>query len=284
MSLVDFKKKQKEDELKRVSFREKVHTHIYILPNLLTTVNMFFGFFSIIAAIQKDFATASIAIVASAIFDLLDGRVARMTRTTSHFGAEYDSLSDLVSFGLAPGITLFLWALQPFGRLGWLAAFFYVACAALRLARFNVQKSVVEPGYFHGLPTPMAAGIVASAIMAFNDLGWEASRSTLLLIITFLLGFTMVSNFRYRSFKDFDFRRRLPFTYLVLGVFLIAVIAIQPEITLFILFLSYAVLGLVFGLLRIGIVPNHERVQVEDEPDGEAVNESAHLDDRDHDQ
>jgi CDP-diacylglycerol--serine O-phosphatidyltransferase len=262
MSLVDFRKSRTEnEETRRASFRERVHTHIYILPNLLTTMNMFFGFYAIIAAIQKDFKVASFAIVASAIFDLLDGRVARMTRSTSQFGAEYDSLSDLVSFGLAPGISLFLWALQPFGRLGWLAAFFYVACAALRLARFNVHKSVVEPGYFHGLPTPMAAGIVASSIMAFNELGWEGSRSILLLAMTFLLGFTMVSNFRYRSFKDFDFRRRLPFIYLVLGVFLIAVIAIQPEITLFILFSSYAMLGLVFGLLRMTLFPANKNPQ-----------------------
>jgi CDP-diacylglycerol---serine O-phosphatidyltransferase len=191
-------------------------------------------------------------VVASAVFDLLDGRIARLTRSTSEFGAQYDSLTDIVSFGVAPGILLFLWALQPFGRVGWLAAFFYVACGALRLARFNVSREVVEPGYFQGLPIPMAAGIVASSVLAFTELKLEAARSEALLAMTFLLGIVMVSNFRYRSFKDLDLKHRLPFTYLVFGVFIIAVIAVRPEVTLFLLFMTYAILGAVFGVLRLG--------------------------------
>ncbi|MCB0390098.1 MAG: CDP-diacylglycerol--serine O-phosphatidyltransferase [Bdellovibrionales bacterium] len=232
--------------------RERLNVNIYVLPNLLTTANMFCGFFAIIYAIKGQYLVASYAIVAAAVFDLLDGRVARMTNATSQFGAEYDSLSDIVSFGMAPGILLFLWSLQPFGRLGWLAAFFYLACGGLRLARFNVQKKVISVAYFQGLPIPMAAGIVASSVLAFDDLGLNPQKSWGLLAMTFLLGFTMVSNFNYRSFKDIDLKERLPFTYLVLGVFLFAIVALHPEVMLFVLFLTYAVLGAVFGVLKIG--------------------------------
>lgn len=239
------------DELTPVPQR-RLGTHIYVLPNLLTTLNMFFGFFAIIYAIYGEFLTSAGAIVVAAIFDLLDGRVARMTQSTSRFGAEYDSLSDLVSFGLAPGLLLFLWSLQPFGRLGWLACFFYVACGALRLARFNVQTATTGKSHFEGLPIPMAAGIVASSVLAFEDLEMDATRSWILLAMTFLLGFVMVSNFRYRSFKDIDLRQRLPFKFLVAGVFLLAVVAIRPETTLFLLFLSYALLGAIFGIWRLG--------------------------------
>lgn len=247
----------------RQKIKEKVHTNIYVLPNLITTGNMFFGFFAIVHAIKGQFTIAAYAIVAAAVFDLLDGRVARITHSESEFGAEYDSLCDLVSFGIAPGLLLFLWALQPFGRVGWLASFFYVACGALRLARFNVMKNVTDKSYFQGLPIPMAAGIVASSVLAFNDLGWEAYRSKLLLSITFLLGFVMVTNFRYRSFKDLDLKQKLPFRYLVAGVFIFAVIAIRPEVMLFGLFLSYAVLGAAFGLLKIGLKRKHKNADPE---------------------
>lgn len=235
--------------------KKRMNVTIYVLPNLLTTANMFFGFFAIIYSIKGEFLVASYAIVASAIFDLLDGRVARMTNATSEFGAEYDSLCDLVSFGIAPGLLLFLWALQPFGRIGWLASFFYVACGALRLARFNVQKQVIDKAFFQGLPIPMSAGIVASSVLAFTDLEIDPSKSWILLGMTFLLGFTMVSNFRYRSFKDLDLKRRLPFTYLVAGVFIFAVIAVRPEVMLFVTFMTYASLGAIFGILRIGRQP-----------------------------
>lgn len=230
----------------------RVGMHIYVLPNLLTTVNMFFGFFAIIYSINGNFKYAAYAIVIAAVFDQLDGRVARFANATSRFGAEYDSLSDLISFGLAPGLMLFLWSLEPFGRVGWLASFFYLACGALRLARFNVQSGSVEKAYFQGLPIPMAAGIVASSVLAFHDLELDATRSWALLAMTFMLGFVMVSNFRYRSFKDIDFRHRLPFKYLVFGVFIFAMVAIRPETTLFVLFLSYATLGAVFGIWRLG--------------------------------
>ncbi len=237
----------------RPRLRQRVSMHIYVLPNLLTTGNMFFGFYAIVQAIQDNFIYASYAIVAAAVFDLLDGRVARLTKSESKFGAEYDSLSDLTSFGLAPGILLYLWALHPFGRMGWLASFLFAACGALRLARFNVQKGIIEKAYFQGLPIPMAAGIVASSVLAFDDLEISPERNIGVLIMTFLLAFVMVSNFRYRSFKDVDLRQRLPFTYLVLGILLFVIIAYRPEVMLFALFLTYALLGAFAGVLRFGL-------------------------------
>ncbi len=244
---------------------QKINVNIYVLPNLLTTANMFFGFYAIIHSIKGEFIIACYAIVAAAVFDLLDGRVARMTNSTSEFGAQYDSLSDIVSFGMAPSILLYLWALQPFGRIGWLASFFYVACGGLRLARFNVQKTVSDPSYFEGLPSPMAAGIVASSVLAFTDLQLEALRSYPLLVMTILLGVVMVSNFNYRSFKDLDLKRRLPFRYLVFGVFIFAMVAIRPEVTLFFLFLTYASLGAIFGIFKIGRKSGNELQELEQE-------------------
>jgi CDP-diacylglycerol---serine O-phosphatidyltransferase len=231
----------------RKKLRERVGVHIYVLPNLLTTGNMFCGFFSIIYAMRGEFMTAAYAIVAAAVFDMLDGRVARMTQTESPFGAQYDSLCDVISFGVAPAFLLYMWALQPFGRLGWLASFSIVACAALRLARFNVQSSE-EKNYFQGLPTPMAAGIVSSSVLCFNDLSIDAYHSFGILFLAFLLSVTMVSQFRYRSFKDLDLRNKQPFSYLVIGVLVFILIALRPEVMLFALFLSYATLGAVFGI------------------------------------
>lgn len=232
--------------------RKKVSMHIYVLPNLLTTGNLFCGFFAILASIRGEYLTAAMAIVAASVFDLLDGRLARLTRATSRFGAEYDSLCDVCSFGLAPAILLHEWALSPFNRVGALASFMFVACVALRLARFNVQAYVVERNYFQGLPSPMAAGIVASSVLAFSDLRINPVGNRLLLIMTFLLAFVMVSTFRYRSFKDLDLKERHPFKYLVVGVLLIVVIATRPEVHLFLMFLTYAVLGAVFGILKWG--------------------------------
>lgn len=226
--------------------------HIYVLPNLVTTGNLFFGFFAIIQSVEGQFLKAAYAIVAAAVFDLMDGRLARLTRSTSKFGAEYDSLCDLVSFGLAPAVMLFLWALQPFGRLGWLACFLFATCGALRLARFNVQAGVIEKAYFQGLPIPMAAGIVASSVLAIQDLEMDPKGNVLLLAMTYLLALVMVSTFRYRSFKDLDLKQRLPFRYLIFGVIIIAVVAYRPEVNLFILFMTYAVLGAVFGVLNFG--------------------------------
>ena len=256
---------------------ERLNISVYEIPTLLTTLNMFFGFFAIIYTINGKVEWAAYAIVAAALFDQMDGRVARWMNSTSRFGAEYDSLSDLVSFGVAPAVLLFLWSLEPFGRLGWLATFFYMACGALRLARFNVQEETAEKGYFQGLPIPMAAGIVASSVLAFQDLEMDPVRSIGLLGMTFLLGVVMVSNFRYRSFKDMDLKERLPFTYLVVGVFLVAIVAIRPEVTLFILFLSYALLGAIFGVFKLGRnIRKNRRGYQQFETEGEDENEITH--------
>lgn len=231
---------------------QRLAMYIYVLPNLMTTGNLFCGFFAIIQAIKGDFLFAAGAIVIAALFDQLDGRLARLTRSTSKFGAEYDSLCDLVSFGVAPAVMLFLWALQPFGRLGWAASFLFVTCGALRLARFNVQANVIEKNYFQGLPIPMAAGIVASSVLAFKDLDLDAYGNYGLLIMTLLLALVMVSNFRFRSFKDLDFKERLPFRYLIFGISVFFFVLLWPEVMLFILFLGYALLGTVFGVFKLG--------------------------------
>jgi CDP-diacylglycerol--serine O-phosphatidyltransferase len=240
---------------RRRRLRLRPGMHIYVLPNLITTMNLFMGFLAIIQAIKGEYLFSAYAIVAAAVFDQLDGRVARLTHSMSKFGAEYDSLCDLVSFGVAPGIMLYLWALQPFERVGWLVSFLFAACGALRLARFNVQATIIEKAYFQGLPIPMAAGIVASSVLAFKDLQLDPQGSYIVLFMTILLSFVMVSTFRYRSFKDIDFKNRLPFKYLVIGVGLVALVAVRPEVMLFVVFMSYAVLGAVFGILGWGKVP-----------------------------
>ena len=249
--------KKKRGKIKTLRHKDRLGVEIYVLPNLITTLNMFFGWFSIIKTLKGDFTIAAFAVVASALFDLLDGRVARITKTESPFGAQYDSLCDLVSFGLAPALLLFHWSLSPFGRIGWLVCFFFMACGALRLARFNVYTMMNDYGeldtdstsktHFVGLPIPMAAGIAASAVLAFKDLGVNANKSIAILTVTVLAGLAMVSNFPYRSFKDIDLKKRLPFRYLVFGVAILAAIAIHPEVTLFILFVFYATLGLLVG-------------------------------------
>ena len=263
--------------------KKRIRMYIYVLPNLMTTGNLFSGYFAIMQTISGKYLWAAYAIVAAAVFDQLDGRLARLTRSTSKFGAEYDSLCDLVSFCVAPSLLLYLWALSPFGRLGYISCFLFVACGALRLARFNVQANVVEKNYFQGLPTPMAAGIVASSVLAFDDLKWESSGYLGLLIMTILLALIMVSNFRYRSFKDLDFKERLPFHYLILGVGLLVIIALRPEVMLFAVFLLYAVLGAVFGIFKLGKhvkkirpsvyapvkVIDHDLIEEEDESESE---------------
>lgn len=233
---------------------KKLGMYIYILPNMVTTANLFCGFYSIMLSVQGEFKMAAIAVVIAAVFDQLDGRLARLTHATSKFGAEYDSLCDLLSFGMAPAMLMYQWALQPFGRAGMLACFLYVACGALRLARFNVQVNVVEKNYFQGLPIPMAAGIVTSSYLAFADQGWQPDewRAVLLLSLVVLMAFVMVSNFRYRSFKDLDLKQRLPFRYLIAGLLVLITVALYPEVMLFVVFLTYGTLGAIFGVLKLG--------------------------------
>lgn len=222
---------------------------IFILPNLFTSASLFGGFYAIIAAIQGRYEAAAVAIIISAVFDGLDGRIARFTHATSHFGNEYDSLSDLVAFGVAPGILAFLWALEPFGRLGWLAAFVYVICGALRLARFNVSKNSLPSNYFKGLPVPAAACFIASSILFISVLGGIPENKRIIIIfVIYMLSFLMVSTVDYLSFKEFDIRNKKPFNVLVSIILICILIAYKPKIILFFILLAYILSGPVMAL------------------------------------
>ena len=223
---------------------------IYLVPNFVTTANMFCGFYSVIASINHDFIPAAWALLAAGVFDALDGRIARLAKATSLFGVEYDSLSDLVSFGMAPGILLYQWALQPFGRLGWLAAFLFLVCAALRLARFNVNASVIPKKYFEGLPSPISAATVATYIIFSQTFEISAGQNVVALIMTFGLGSLMVSTIAFPSFKEFNWRSRSSFGYLMTGVLAMILIAVKPEVTLFIIISFYMVASLAWNLVR----------------------------------
>ena len=217
---------------------------IYLLPNLFTTGVLFGGFFAVLSAVDGRFEKAAIAIFVAMVMDGLDGRVARLTNTQTAFGGEYDSLSDMVAFGLAPGLVMYLWALQDMGRLGWLAAFVYVAGAALRLARFNTQLGVGDKRFFQGLPSPSAAAIVAGTVWLGVDYGIDPGDiAPVAGILTALVGLAMVSNLRYHSFKQVDFRGRVPFFALVLIAVVAAVVVTEPPLVLFGLFLAYALSG-----------------------------------------
>jgi CDP-diacylglycerol--serine O-phosphatidyltransferase len=229
---------------RRKKSRTKQRKGIFVLPNLFTSASLFGGFYAIIAAIQGRYEMAAVAILISGVLDGVDGRIARFTRTTSHFGIEFDSLSDLIAFGVAPAILVFQWALGPFGRLGWLAGFMYVVCGALRLARFNVQKTSEEPNYFKGLPIPAAACLIASLVLFVHAVGDNpGSRSWIIISLIYVLSFLMVSTIRYLSFKKFDIRNRKPFSVLVSIILVCLVIAYKPMIMLFVIMLTYVLSG-----------------------------------------
>ena len=217
---------------------------IYILPNLFTAASLFAGFYCMVSTVNGDYRTAALWILASLIFDGLDGKVARLTGTASKFGVEFDSLADVVAFGAAPGLLMYCWALRPFGRLGWLAGFLFLACAALRLARFNVQVDTVESKRFIGLPTPAAASMVSATVLLFYHLGWPSSYNKVaILVLIYFLALLMVSNVRYYSFKDPGLIKRQPFAFLVLAILLLIVVAAEPVIMLFTIFICYTLPG-----------------------------------------
>lgn len=222
---------------------ESMRKGIYILPNLFTTGSLFAGFYGIVATTNGDFNSAAIWILVSSIFDGLDGKVARLTGTSTKFGVEYDSLADLVAFGVAPGILMYSWALKPFGRLGWLASFLFVVCGALRLARFNVQVNSVESKRFVGLPIPAAASMVSATVLLFHRFGWGSYKKLAILILIYSLAFLMVSSFRYYSFKDPELIKRQPFAFLVLAILLLIIIAAEPVMMLFAIFIAYIASG-----------------------------------------
>jgi CDP-diacylglycerol--serine O-phosphatidyltransferase len=196
---------------------------------------LFGGFYAIIAATQGRYDAAAIAILISALFDGLDGKIARITNTTSQFGAEFDSLSDLVAFGVAPGLLAFEWSLKPFGRFGWLAVFLYIICGALRLARFNIQKTNLESRHFKGLPIPGAAISIATAVLFINSLGGLTKGQNIFIISAiYFLSFLMVSTIDYLSFKEFELFKQKPFNVLVGTILIFVVVAYKPALMLFI--------------------------------------------------
>ncbi|MCX7179174.1 MAG: CDP-diacylglycerol--serine O-phosphatidyltransferase [Proteobacteria bacterium] len=217
---------------------------IYILPNLFTTAALFSGFYAIVQAMNGRFEYSAVAIFIAMVLDGLDGRVARMTHTQSAFGAEYDSLSDMVSFGAAPSLVVYEWALKGMGKLGWIAAFIYCACAALRLARFNTNIEVVDKRYFQGLPSPAAAALVACLVWVLLDLGYTGEEARwYACILTIFAGVTMVSNLRYWSGKDINLRRSVPFIVVPAIGLGYALLSSYPPGILFALFLCYALSG-----------------------------------------
>lgn len=225
---------------------------IYLLPNLFTTAALFSGFYAVISAMNGHFSAAATAIFIAMILDGLDGRVARMTNTQSDFGAEYDSLSDMLSFGVAPALIMYSWVLSSMGKLGWIAAFIYCVGAALRLARFNTQSGSTDKRYFTGLASPAAAGIIAGFVwicvdnnIAPLDVNWLA------LTITITSGLLMVSNLLYRSFKDLNLKDKIPFVALLVMVLVFVSITLQPPLILFVIFLLYGLSGPVIFVLRV---------------------------------
>lgn len=226
---------------------------IYLLPNLFTTAGLFAGFYAIVAAIRgDDFESAAIAIFIAMIMDGLDGRIARVTNTQSDFGAEYDSLADMVSFGLAPALVIFLWALLDMGKFGWMVAFIYAACGALRLARFNTQIGIEDKRYFQGLPSPAAAACLAGWVWAGTSNGIDPSLMTAIAMpLTFACGILMVSTVRYHSFKDLDLHGKVPFVVMLVLVLVFALIASDPPLVLFGGFMLYLLSGPILTLIKI---------------------------------
>jgi CDP-diacylglycerol--serine O-phosphatidyltransferase len=245
MADLDFRKPPLNTEFRRRG--------IYLLPNLFTTAALFAGFYSIVMAMNQRFDNAAVAIFIAMILDTLDGRVARLTRTQSAFGAEYDSLSDMVCFGAAPALIMYEWALKDLGRPGWIAAFVYCAGAALRLARFNTNIEVVDKRFFQGLPSPAAAALIAGFLWLAIDnkipvgeygMPWVAA------CLTLYAGITMVSNVPFYSFKDINLRRSVPFAVILLIVLGFVLIVSDPPIVLFLLFVAYGLSGYAYWLWK----------------------------------
>ena len=225
---------------------------VYLLPNFLTLCSMFAGFFAIMSSINGDFVSAAWAIIIASVFDGLDGWMARLTNTSTRFGVELDSLSDLVAFGVAPAIMMYKWSLVPFGRFGWAAAFLFVACGALRLARFNVQTETTTSKAFKGMPIPAAAAILCTIILFYStfSLG-KPDENVFFLIITIVLALLMVSTLKYHGLKEMNFKEKKPFWALVLFVIILFILLVHPPTALFTLAMTYLVWGLAENLYLV---------------------------------
>jgi CDP-diacylglycerol---serine O-phosphatidyltransferase len=233
----------------------KGHRGIYLLPNLFTTASLFAAFYSMVSSLKQDYEPAVIAIFIGLIADGIDGRVARLTNTQSAFGAEYDSLSDMVTFGVAPSLLMYSWSLQSIGKLGWLVSFMYTASVALRLARFNTQINIADKRYFQGLACPPAAAIMISFIWFCQQMDMSGKILAIVTaIIAFCIASLMVSNIRYYSFKDIDFKGKVPFIYILVMVLIFVAVAANPSIVLFIGFSLYAFSGPLLTLLKLNKV------------------------------
>lgn len=224
-----------------------------IFPNFVTLLGLFSGFYSIISTINDNYVIAAYAVLVSFFFDGLDGKIARLLNASSEFGVQLDSLADLISFGVAPALLVYKWALEPYGRLGWMAAFLFVACAALRLARFNVQSKRISNKFFVGLPSPAAAGVVVTSVLFARHFFGDPTAIEMPLWFTFLIyivAFLMVSNVPYYSFKNIEYFHKRPFNTLVAFVLVIFVMGLSPEVFLFLTALIYAASGVLMLLLR----------------------------------
>lgn len=224
---------------------------IYLLPNLFTTASLFCAFYSIVASMNGLYDSAAIAIYSGMLADILDGRVARLTQTQTSFGAEYDSLSDMVTFGLAPSLLAYHAYLQKLGKIGWLIAFIYTACVALRLARFNTQVEMIDKNHFQGLASPAAAAIIASFTWTFHELPSHLIITLICALLMLINSVLMVSNIRYYSFKHLDFKGKIPFLYLLFIVILFVAIASNPSVVLLVSFLVYACSGPTQTLMQL---------------------------------
>lgn len=255
--------------------KDNLRRGFYLLPNLCTAMNMFFGFFSVISAINGKYSAAAYSILIAGIFDNLDGKVARATRSTSKFGVEFDSLADLISFGMAPALTIYLWALSPMGRIGWLAAFLFVVCGGLRLARFNTLAGKVDSSYFLGLPIPAAAAMNAVTVLFCLRLGIaDTVHPFVFLAMQYVLSFLMVSTIRYPSFKNAAILRKRNFNLLVTAILLLIFIAAQPPIALFLIGLIYVITGPILTLRRhLQVKHQPEEAHMGDEEEADSINQ-----------
>jgi CDP-diacylglycerol--serine O-phosphatidyltransferase len=251
--------------------RDRMKKGIYVLPNLFTTANLFCGFYSAIASMKGMFEIAAITILIAAVLDGLDGRIARITHTTSRFGGEYDSLCDLVTFGVAPAMLVYNWSLIAYGKWGWLAAFLFCVCGALRLARFNVQVGVIDSRVFNGLPIPGGAAVVATGVLLYYYMGGEGRFSELPIMLGVVaLSLFMVSSIKYYSFKDLNFFSRKPFMSFVLIVLILVIVVAEPEIMMFTFTFGYSLSGPVWAgckIIRKRVKENREKkIQCQDHP------------------
>jgi CDP-diacylglycerol---serine O-phosphatidyltransferase len=235
----------------RARARRRLSRGLFILPTLFTVGNLFCGYLSVWCSIRGTFQTAAILIIAAAVLDMLDGRIARLTNSASRFGEEYDSLADLVSFGVAPAVLAYSWGLADFHRLGWMASFLFVVCGSMRLARFNIQTHVADKKYFIGLPIPAAAGTIASLVLATPERLVERVWMAGLLVLTVILSYLMISTLRYRSFKDLDLRRQRRAWILPVIALVFAVVAYRPAATLLAIALVFAASGPVTKLVSV---------------------------------